>query len=104
AAAKADDYAAAGVPMLPVVGPEREWTLAILSHTAVLVAVSLMPLWLDMGWIYGLGAASGGAWFLWTSWRLHAAPGPTTAMANFRASLIQLLLLVTGVFLQALAG
>jgi protoheme IX farnesyltransferase len=104
AAAKADDYAAAGVPMLPVVAPEREWTLAILSHTAVLVAVSLMPLWLDMGWIYGLGAASGGGWFLWKSWRLYAAPGPKTAMANFRASLIQLMLLVAGVYLQALLG
>jgi heme o synthase len=104
AAAKAHDYAAAGVPMLPVVAPEREWTLAILSHTAVLVAVSLMPLWLDMGWIYGLGAASGGGWFFWKSWRLYAAPGPKTAMANFRASLIQLLLLVGGTYLQALQG
>ena len=104
AAAKADDYTAAGVPMLPVVAPEREWTLAILSHTAVLVAVSLMPLWLDMGWIYGVGAASGGGWFLWKSWRLYAAPGPKTAMANFHASLVQLLLLVSGTFLQALLG
>lgn len=102
AAAKADDYATAGVPMLPVVAPEREWTAAILSHTATLVVLSLAPLWFGMGWIYGLGAASGGSYFLWRSWRLYHDPGPRTAMANFHASLVQLLLLVGGTFLQAL--
>ena len=103
AAAKADDYAAVGVPMLPVVAPEREWTLAILSYTTALVALSLVPLWLGMGWIYGLGAATGGAYFLWRSYRLYTSPNARTAMANFAASLVQLLLLVTGVFLDTLA-
>jgi protoheme IX farnesyltransferase len=103
AAAKADDYAAVGVPMLPVIAPEREWTAAILTYTSALVALSLVPLWLGMGWIYGLGAATGGAYFLWRSYRLYAAPSARTAMANFAASLVQLLLLVTGVFLDALA-
>lgn len=104
AAAKADDYSAAGVPMLPVIAPDREWTLAILSYTATLVALSLAPLWFGMGWLYGLSAATGGGWFLWKSWRLYLAPTPTAAIANFRASLVQLLLLVTGVFLEALLG
>ena len=104
AAAKVDDYAEAGIPMLPVIAPEREWTLAILSHTAVLVALSLVPLWFGMGWIYGVGAASGGAYFLWRSWKLYAAPSRKTAMANFGASLVQLMLLVSGAFLQALVG
>ncbi|KAB2864236.1 MAG: protoheme IX farnesyltransferase, partial [Bauldia sp.] len=53
AAAKADDYAAAGVPMLPVIAPEREWTLAILSYTAALSGLSLVPLFFGMGWVYG---------------------------------------------------
>jgi heme o synthase len=104
AAAKVDDYAEAGIPMLPVIAPEREWTLAILSHTAVLVALSLVPLWFGMGWIYGVGAASGGAYFLWRSWKLYVAPSRKAAMANFGASLVQLLLLVSGTFLQALVG
>lgn len=104
AAAKADDYAAAGVPMLPVIAPEREWTLAILSYTAMLAGLSLAPIFFGMGWIYGLFAAAGGFWFLWKSWRLHVAPSRRAAMQNFLASLIQLLLLVTGVFLSALMG
>lgn len=104
AAAKADDYAAAGVPMLPVVAPQREWTLAILAYTATLAALSLAPLLFGMGWIYGVFAAAGGGWFLWKSWQLHRAPSRKAAMANFLASLVQLLLLVAGIFLQALAG
>ena len=104
AAAKADDYAAAGVPMLPVIAPEREWTMAILSYTAMLAALSLAPLFFGMGWIYGLFAAGGGGWFLWKSWKLYAQPSRKAAMATFLASLVQLMLLVAGVFLSALAG
>ena len=55
-----------------------------------------------MAWARGGAfAAAGGFWFLWKSWLLHRAPGPATAIANFRASLVQLLLLVAGVVLQA---
>jgi protoheme IX farnesyltransferase len=104
AAAKADDYAAAGVPMLPVIAPEREWTLAILAYTATLAALSLAPLLFGMGWIYAIFAAGGGGWFLWKSWQLHRAPSRRAAIENFRASLVQLLMLVTGIFLSALAG
>ena len=103
AAAKADDYAAAGVPMLPVIAPEREWTLAILAYTATLAGLSLVPLLFGMGWIYGLCAAAGGGWFWWRSWQLYRMPTREAATANFRASLVQLLLLIAGVFLQALA-
>src|SRR5690606_29596697 len=104
AAAKADDYAAAGVPMLPVIAPEREWTLAILSYTAALSGLSLVPLFFGMGWVYGLFAAAGGGWFLWKSWQLYRAPSRKAALSTFLASLVQLLLLVAGVFLSALAG
>lgn len=104
AAAKPDDYVAAGAPMLPVVASERDWTAAILSHTVVLAALSLAPLWFGMGWIYGAGAVSGGAYFLWRSWRLYMDPSVKTAMANFAASLVQLMLLLSGVFLQTLLG
>lgn len=101
AAAKGDDYRQAGVPMLPVVVPQRTWTLAILGHTAALAVLSLAPLAYGMGPVYGVFAALGGGLFLWRSWQLFQAPSRETAMANFRASLIQFCLLTTGVFLDA---
>lgn len=104
AAAKAEDYAAAGVPMLPVIVSERAWTAAVLTHTVLLVSLSLLPLWFGMGWYYATGAASGGAFFLWRSWRLFHRPSREAAMANFFASLMQLLLLVAGVLTEAMFG
>jgi protoheme IX farnesyltransferase len=104
AAAKADDYARAGVPMLPVVVPAYAWTLAILAHTAALTAISLIPLWFGKGLFYGLGAGIGGTFFLWKSIALHQAPTRQNAMANFFASLVQLTLLVGGAMLDALFG
>lgn len=103
AAAKANDYASAGVPMLPVVAPEREWTSAILIYTVSLSLLSLAPLWFGMGWIYGVFAGAGGGWFSWKAWNLYRAPSRGAAMATFVASLAQLGLLVTGIFLAALA-
>src|SRR5690606_36051623 len=82
AAAKADDYASAGFPMLPVVASQRAWPRAILSSSAGLVMPSLVPAWLGLGWIYGVFAATGGFSFLWKSWLLHRDPGPGTAIAN----------------------
>jgi protoheme IX farnesyltransferase len=102
AAAKADDYAAAGIPMLPVVASERDWTRAILIYTATLAGLSLVPLWFGMGWVYGLFAAAGGGWFVWKSWLLYRTPSRRAAMATFLASLVQLLLLVGGIFATAL--
>jgi protoheme IX farnesyltransferase len=103
AAAKADDYAAAGVPMLPVIAPEREWTLAILIYTMTLSLLALVPIWFGMGWIYAVFAGAGGYWFSWNAWRLYRSPSRGAAMATFVASLTQLGLLVTGVFVSALA-
>jgi protoheme IX farnesyltransferase len=104
AAAKGGDYERAGVPMLPIVVPAYAWTSAILMHTLALVSLSLVPLWFGMGPVYGLGAGIGGAIFLWTSVGLCRAPGKAAAMANFLASLVQLLLLILGVLFDGAFG
>jgi protoheme IX farnesyltransferase len=104
AAAKGKDYAHAGVPMLPIVVPAHAWTLAILTHTVVLVAISLVPLWFGMGLAYGLGAGIGGAIFLWKSVSLYWRPTQNAAIANFLASLLQLTLLISGVLLDGAIG
>jgi len=89
-----DDYAAAGVPMLPVVVGEQAAARAILANTIALVAVSLLPVAFGLGWIYLLGAAIGGGLFIFKSVALLRAPSTKAAMANFHASLIQLSLLL----------
>jgi protoheme IX farnesyltransferase len=89
-----DDYAAAGVPMLPVVVGEHAAARAILANTIALVAVSLLPVAFGLGWIYLAGAAIGGGLFIFKSVALLRAPGTKAAMANFHASLIQLSLLL----------
>src|SRR5262249_61480094 len=44
AAAKGDDYAMAGGPMLPCTASQRGWDLAILLHSAALVWICLISL------------------------------------------------------------
>jgi protoheme IX farnesyltransferase len=104
AAAKSDDYARAGVPMLPIVVPTYAWTAAILTHAVSLFGISLIPLWFGSGLLYGLGAGVGGLWFVWKSWELYRAPSKDTAMANFLASLLQLTLLIIGVVADRAIG
>ncbi|MDH3671222.1 MAG: heme o synthase [Gammaproteobacteria bacterium] len=96
------DYAAAGVPMLPVVVADTIAARIILAHTVLLVMLSLLPIAFGLGWIYLIGAASGGGLFVCKSIALLRRPGPTTAMANFHASLIQLSLLLCAAMLDAL--
>jgi protoheme IX farnesyltransferase len=60
-----DDYAAAGVPMLPVVAAARTVTRQIIAYSWAMVGVSLL-LWpvAPTGWIYGTTAVVAGGWFL----------------------------------------
>jgi protoheme IX farnesyltransferase len=88
------DYEAAGVPMLPVVVGDRRAAQVILVNTLMLVAASLLPFWFGMGWIYLLGAAIGGALFLYKNVQLVRDPSVAMARSNFHASLVQLTLLL----------
>ncbi len=96
-----DDYARAGVPMLPVVVGPRKSAWAILAHAIALVALSLLPLAYGMGWIYAAGAAVGGAFFVRRSIALVIRPDRRHAMRNFFASLVQLTLLSLAALIDA---
>jgi len=96
-----DQYAKVGVPMLPVVVSQQTAAYIILGHTVLLAVISLLPVMYGLGWIYFLGAAIGGARFVWTSIALARNPSPETAMANFHASLLQLSLLLVAAILDA---
>ena len=88
------DYAAAGVPMLPVVvGPQRA-ARVVFASTLALVAASLLPGAFSAGPLYMAGAAIGGGWFVYKSWRLARAPSRPTALGSFFASVRQLSLLL----------
>jgi protoheme IX farnesyltransferase len=96
-----DDYAAAGVPMLPVVKGDRVAARAILAHTVVLAALSLVLARFTNGPFTLALAAAGGAWFVHAAWRLVRAPSRDAARRSFHASLAQLSLLLVGVLLDA---
>jgi protoheme IX farnesyltransferase len=102
------DYAAAGVPMLPVVKGIPETTRQIALYTVLMVAISLV-LWAvaRMGAIY-LGAAIVlGAIFLWQAyglWRRGASEEASTAGAIrlYKYSISYLSLLFLAVAIDAL--
>jgi protoheme IX farnesyltransferase len=96
-----DDYAAAGVPMLPVVKGDAVAARAILANTVLLVAASLSLALYSPGWIYLIFATVGGGLFIRYNLRLVAQPDRTTAMASFHASLAQLSLVIAGIIVDA---
>src|SRR3989304_540249 len=75
-----EQYAAAGVPMLPVVKGDRKAARIILGHTILLVLASLLPVYYGLSWIYLTGALSGGIYFLVKSVKLVRNPTKQTAM------------------------
>ena len=69
-----EDYAAAKVPMLPVVATERHvaWQMMLYTWATVLCSLALWPV-AHTGLVYGVGAALLGAAFLAEAHRLHGA-------------------------------
>jgi protoheme IX farnesyltransferase len=62
---RSDDYARAGVPMLPVVKGKPHTRLQILLYSLALVPLGLSPVLTGTGgWLYLACAAGFGAWFL----------------------------------------
>lgn len=96
-----DDYAAAGVPMLPVVAGVEATTRRMLLYTGLMVGVSLLLVPLgDMSWIYLVASLVLGAWFLWDTWRVVARP--EQAMRLFTTSTVYLSALSAAVMLDVL--
>lgn len=92
------DYAAAGVPMLPVVRGEDETRRQILLYALVLFGTSLLlyPV-AGMGPIYLATAIALGGLFVYQALRLWHRPSPAFSMALFRYSIVYLGLLFAAV-------
>jgi heme o synthase len=89
-----DHYAAARVPMLPVVSGERRTTRRIVAYTVVLVAFSAVPyLAGSFGSLYAAAAAVLGAVFIALALRLGRRAERRTASLAFHYSLLYLALL-----------
>ncbi len=98
------DYAAASVPMLPVVRGEAETARQIVLYTLLLVAVSLLlfPA-AGMGLIYLVAAVGLGAGFVWYSVRvLRDVSDGRAAIRLFRFSISYLTLLFAAVAADSL--
>jgi protoheme IX farnesyltransferase len=94
------DYLKAGVPMLPTVVSESAATWTIFVHVVALVLLSLLPVFFGMSWIYLLGAAGGGWYFVQASWRLVRNPTVAQGWRVFAASIVQLGVLLTAAILD----
>ena len=100
------DYAAAGVPMLPVVRGIAETSRQIGLYTILLVVLTVIfALVANMGPIYVVAAAILGALFLWRAfalWRQGTSPEASTAQAIrlYRYSISYLALLFAAVALD----
>jgi len=96
-----EDYAAAGVPMLPVVAGVEATTRRMLLYTGLMVGVSLLLVPLGgMSWIYLVAATTLGGWFLWDTWQVVRRPDQ--AMRLFTTSTVYLSALFASVMLDVL--
>ena len=95
-----EDYAAAGVPMLPVVVGDARAARAIFAGAILLVIASLIPFGFSLGWRYLLMASAGGIFFLVKCRLLVRRPSRESARAAFFASLVQLCAVLSGALLD----
>lgn len=98
-----DDYASAGVPMLPVVIGEQRTTWHILAYSFLLTAVSML-LWpvAPTGVLYPIAALILGVLFIIEAARLIRSP--ERSMALFRYSTIYLAVLFAMIWVDTAIG
>lgn len=90
-----EDYARAGVPMMPVVAGEARTKRQMMAYTLSLLPVGVAPWFLGVaGPIYAAGAVTLGALFVVSAWRVWqedgAATGHKAAKAMFGYSILYL--------------
>jgi len=97
-----DNYAAAKVPMLPVVRGERETARQIVLYSLALVGVTLLPWgWGGAGPVYVVCALALGAVFVGMAEKLRRDTTPRRAMLLFHYSLLYLALIFAALALDS---
>ena len=88
---RTEDYAKAGVPMLPVTHGKEYTRLQVLLYTLILFGVSLLPFAAGMhGLLYLAAAVALGAIYLGYAIRIYAAYSDNLARRCFRYSIVYL--------------
>ncbi len=97
------DYARAGVPMLPVVRGEAVTRRQIWIYTLELVAISLLlPLFQLTGTIYLVSAILLGLWMVWGAWRVWKKEGNKAAWQMYRWTSMYLLFIFVAFMVDAM--
>lgn len=101
-----EDYAKAGVPMLPVVRGDRVVSTQIVLYSWAVAACTLLLIPIaSMGLIYSIAAIGGGAWFIRGAYKIHAqakAGEITKPMPLFHLSNLYLTLLFVAIAVDPL--
>ncbi len=88
---RTEDYARAGLPMLPVTHGARYTRLQVLLYTLILFGVSLLPFAIRMsGWLYLAAALALGGVFIAYALRIYFAYSDALARRTFRYSIVYL--------------
>jgi len=96
-----DDYARAGIPMLPAVIGDQPTRWRMLWYSLALVPVTLAPLPLGLlGPFYGLVAAGLGAWFVWYGVRVLREQTEAAARRMFGVSIVYLFALFVAMLID----
>jgi protoheme IX farnesyltransferase len=100
-----DDYAAAGIPMLPVVAGVEATARQIAVYAVITVVTSfVLEVVADVGALYAIVASIVGAVFVLAALRLVRAPTPPRAMGFFALSNLYLTILFAALALDVVAS
>jgi len=98
---RAQDYARAGLPMLPVTHGKKYTRLQVLLYTFILFAVTLLPFARGMsGWVYLAASIVLGAMFIGHALRLQVVHHDEVARRTFRFSITYLAVLFAALLLD----
>jgi protoheme IX farnesyltransferase len=98
---RTEDFARAGLPMLPVTHGQKFTRLHVLLYTLVLIASTLLPFAYGMsGWIYLAAALVLDGMFLYYAVRIYTAYSDRLAQQTFRYSVLYLAGLFTALLLD----
>jgi len=98
---RTEDYARAGVPMLPVTHGRDYTRLQVLLYTLILFGVSLLPYVVRMsGVVYAVAALALDAVFIAYALRIYFAYSDALAQKTFRYSIVYLAFLFTALLVD----